>query len=76
MHKLFSTSLAGISGQLVEVEVDVITGMGQFTVVGLGDTAVQESRERVRAAVKNSGYSFPGGARITVNLAPADLRKK
>lgn len=76
MQKLFSASIYGISGQLVEVEVDVVTGMWQFTVVGLGDAAIQESRERVRSAVKNSGYGFPGGARITVNLAPADLRKK
>ncbi len=76
MQKLFSASIYGISGQLVEVEVDVVTGMGQFTVVGLGDAAIQESRERVRSALKNSGYSFPGGARITANLAPADLRKK
>ncbi len=76
MQKLFSSSIYGISGHLVEVEVDVITGMGQFTVVGLGDAAIQESRERVRSAVKNSGYAFPAGARITVNLAPADLRKK
>lgn len=76
MQKLFSASIYGISGQLVEVEVDVVTGMWQFTVVGLGDAAIQESRERVRSAVKNSGYGFPGGARITVNLAPADLKKK
>lgn len=76
MQKFFSSSLAGISGQLVEVEVDVVTGMGNFTIVGLGDTAIQESRERVRSAIKNSGYTFPGGARITVNLAPADLKKK
>ncbi len=76
MQKLFSSSIYGISGHLVEVEVDVITGMGQFTIVGLGDAAIQESRERVRSAIKNSGYSFPGWARITVNLAPADLKKK
>ncbi len=76
MQKLFSASIYGISGHLVEVEVDVIPGMGQFTVVGLWDAAIQESRERVRSAIKNSGYAFPGGARITVNLAPADLRKK
>ncbi|MBC7504057.1 YifB family Mg chelatase-like AAA ATPase [Candidatus Gracilibacteria bacterium] len=76
MQKLFSSSIYGISGHLVEVEVDVITGMGQFTIVGLGDAAIQESRERVRSAVKNSGYNFPAGTRITVNLAPADLRKK
>ena len=66
----------GIIGNLVEVEVDVVTGMWQFTIVWLGDTAIQESRERVRSAVKNSGYKFPGGARITVNLAPADIKKK
>lgn len=54
MQKLFSAALFGISGQFVEVEVDVVTGMGQFTVVGLGDAAIQESRERVRSAVKNS----------------------
>lgn len=66
----------GIHGNLVEVEVDVVTGMGQFTVVGLGDTAIQESRERVRSALKNAGFSFPNGSRITVNLAPADLKKK
>ena len=49
--------------------------MPSFTIVGLGDAAVQESRERIRTAVKNSGFSFPSG-RITVNLAPADTRKK
>jgi magnesium chelatase family protein len=76
MQKLFSASMYGISGQLVEVEVDVVTGMWQFTVVWLGDTAIQESRERVRSAVKNAWYKFPSGARITVNLAPADLKKK
>ncbi len=76
MQKLYSASLSWISGNLVEVEVDVVTGMWQFTVVWLGDTAIQESRERVRSAIKNSGFAFPGWARITVNLAPADLRKK
>lgn len=76
MQKLFSASITGILGHLVEVEVDVVTGMGAFAIVGLGDTAVQESRERVRSALKNAGYSFPWGARITVNLAPADLKKK
>lgn len=76
MRKLFSASMHGIIGNLVEIEVDVVTGMGQFTIVWLGDAAIQESRERVRSAIKNSGYVFPGWARITVNLAPADLRKK
>jgi len=76
MQKLFSASISGISGHIIEVEVDVVTGMGQFTVVWLWDTAIQESRERVRSAIKNSGYTFPGWARITVNLAPADMKKK
>ncbi|MDD2694145.1 MAG: YifB family Mg chelatase-like AAA ATPase [Candidatus Gracilibacteria bacterium] len=76
MQKLFSASIYGIHGNLIEVEVDVVMGIGQFTIVGLGDTAIQESRERVRSAIKNAGYSFPGGSRITVNLAPADIKKK
>lgn len=76
MQKLFSASIYGIHGNLIEVEVDVVTGIGQFMIVGLGDTAIQESRERVRSAIKNAGYSFPGGSRITVNLAPADIKKK
>jgi magnesium chelatase family protein len=59
---------------LVEVEADIAQGLPAFTVVGLGDTAVHESRERVRAAIRNSGLSFPM-KRLTVNLAPADLRK-
>lgn len=76
MQKLFSASMHGITGTPIEVEVDVKRGMGQFMIVGLGDTAVQESKERVRSAIKNSGFPFPSGARITVNLAPADVRKK
>lgn len=76
MQKLYSASMHGIIGNLVEVEVDVVTGMGQFNIVWLGDTAIQESRERVRSAIKNAWYKFPWWARITVNLAPADLKKK
>ncbi len=76
MQKLFSVSIYGVQWNIIEVEVDVVMGIGQFMVVGLWDTAIQESRERVRSAIKNSGYSFPGGSRITVNLAPADLKKK
>lgn len=76
MYTFFSTTFCGISGQLIEVEVDVINGMGQFSIVGLWDAAIQESKERVRSAIKNSGFKFPGGSRITVNLAPADIRKK
>ncbi len=74
LAKVYSSAVIGLEGVLVEVEVDIAQGLPAFTIVGLGDTAVQESRERVRAAVRNSGYSFPM-KRITVNLAPADLRK-
>jgi len=56
------------------VEIDVSAGLPSFSVVGLGDASVQESRDRVRAAVRNSGLSFPA-KRVTVNLAPAELRK-
>lgn len=69
-----SCAVIGLEGILVTVEADIALGLPAFSVVGLGDTAVQESRERVRAAVRNSGFSFPM-KRITVNLAPADLRK-
>ena len=64
----------GIDSKPVTVEVDIRRGLPAFTIVGLPDRAVRESRERVRAALKNSGFEFPDG-RITVNLAPADLRK-
>jgi magnesium chelatase family protein len=74
ISKVYSCAVIGLEGVLVEVECDVAQGLPAFTVVGLGDTAVQESRERVRAAIRNSGFVFPM-KRVTVNLAPADLRK-
>jgi len=67
--------VVGLEGAIVEVEVDIAAGLPAFTIVGLPDTAVQEARERVRAAIRNSGLTFPV-KRITVNLAPADLRKE
>ena len=70
-----SVALIGVDAVPVEVEVDVSNGLPAFTVVGLPDQAVSEARERVRAAVRNAGLPFPA-ARITVNLAPADLRKE
>jgi len=75
LAKVTGCALQGLDGALVEVEVDISPGLPSFTVVGLPDTAVQEARERVRAAVRNSGFSFPM-KRITVNLAPADLKKE
>lgn len=73
--RLKSVGLFGIESYMIEVEADVSTGLPAFDIVGLPDTTVKESRDRVRAAVKNSGFKFPVG-RITVNLAPADLKKE
>src|SRR5213593_1341098 len=67
-------ALAGVNAVEVAVEADIHPGLPAFTIVGLPDAAVQESRERVRAAIVNCGFEFPL-RRITVNLAPADLRK-
>jgi magnesium chelatase family protein len=69
-----SATLHGLDGRAIRVEVDVAPGLPGFTVVGLGDTAVHEARERVRGAIRNAGFVFPP-RRITVNLAPAELRK-
>ena len=70
-----SLGLQGISGYEVTVECFLSGGLPAFDVVGLGDTAVKEARERVRAAIKNCGAKFPV-SRITVNLAPANLKKE
>ena len=75
LAKVLSCAIVGLEGAVVEVEVDLASGLPAFTIVGLPDTAVQEAKERVRAAIKNSGCSFPQ-RRITVNMAPADLRKE
>jgi len=72
---VLSSALRGIEALIVEVEVDIANGLPQFALVGLPETAVRESRDRVRAALKNSGYDCPA-RRITVNLAPADLPKE
>ena len=76
LAKVTSCAVVGLDGALVDVEVDVSNGQPGFTIVGLPDAAVQESRERVRAAIKNSALAYPFNKRITVNLAPADLRKE
>ncbi|MDD5234425.1 MAG: YifB family Mg chelatase-like AAA ATPase [Syntrophales bacterium] len=73
--KVMSSTVVGIDSHPVTVEVDVSDGLPQFSTVGLPDPSVKESRDRIRAAVKNSGYSFPA-TRVTVNLAPADIRKE
>lgn len=75
ISKLCSAALLGVEAFLVEVEVDVASGLPSFNIVGLPDTAIQESRERVRSALTNSEFRFPM-QRITVNLAPADIKKE
>lgn len=75
LSRVKSHGLSGIGGFCVQVETDIANGLPAFEIVGLPDAAVKESRERVRAAIKNAGYIFPA-ARITVNLAPADMRKE
>src|SRR5210317_987652 len=75
LAKILSSAVIGVDGLLVEVEVDIAYGLPAFSTVGLPEGAVRESRERVKAAIKNSGYDFPN-RRITVNLAPADLKKE
>ena len=75
LAKVATCAVVGLEGVLVAVEVDIAPGLPAFNIVGLPDTAVQEARERVRAAIRNSGSVFPN-RRITVNLAPAHLKKE
>jgi magnesium chelatase family protein len=75
LARVHSCAIVGLEGAIVEVEVDTARGLPSFTIVGLPDAAVQEARQRVAAAVKNAGMTFPSG-RLTVNLAPASLRKE
>ena len=74
LSKINSCAVVGLDCEAVEVELDISPGLGNVTVVGLPDTAVKESKERVRAAIKNSGFNYPT-TRITINLAPADVKK-
>ena len=73
--RVLSAALVGVEATLVRVEVDIAPGLPAFNTVGLPDSAVRESRERVRTAIRNAGFAFPSD-RITVNLAPADVRKE
>ena len=75
LAKVLSSAVIGIDAYVVEVEVDISQGLPSFSTVGLPEGAVRESKERVKAAIKNSGYYFPSD-RITVNLAPADIKKE
>jgi len=75
LAKILSAGLLGLDAHLIEVEVDIGGGLPQFSIVGLPDATVRESRDRVRAALKNTGFVFPP-KKITVNLAPADIKKE
>lgn len=75
LARLRSASLFGVKASLVEVEVDVSFGLPTFNMVGLPDSSVRESRDRVRSAIRNSGFEFPAH-RVTINLTPADVQKR
>ena len=75
LSQILSCAIIGIEAHVVEVEVDISSGLPAFTMVGLPEAAVKESKDRVKSAIQNSGYSFPY-ERITVNLAPANIRKE
>lgn len=75
LAKVLSSAVLGVDAYVVDVEVDIALGLPTFNTVGLPDVAVKESRDRVKAAIKNSGFEFPA-KRITVNLAPADIKKE
>ncbi len=75
LSKVLSCSVIGIHGWLIQVEIDISFGLPVFSTVGLPDNSVRESKDRVKAAIKNCGYEFPN-KRVTVNLAPADIKKE
>lgn len=75
LARILSAAVVGLDAHLVEVEVDISGGLPQFSIVGLPDATVRESRDRIRAALKNTGFGFPV-KKVTVNLAPADLKKE
>lgn len=75
LSKVLSASIIGIDAYIVEIEVDISSGLPSFLMVGLPEGSIKEGRERIKSAIKNSGYRFPSD-RITVNLAPADIKKE
>src|SRR6476660_2637544 len=75
LAKVRSVALVGLDGHLIDVEVDIAGGLPQFSVVGVSLKKERESRDRVRSALKNTGFHFPA-KKITVNLAPADVKKE
>ena len=76
VSEIFTSATYGVDAYIIRVETHIEKGLHSFSVVGLPDNAVKESRERVSAAIKNSEFFFPSIKRITINLAPADVRKE
>src|SRR3989339_1362047 len=76
--KLYSAQVVGLEGQIIDVEIDLSRGFSNFTIVGLPDKSVEESKERINAAIKNIGREYPQkrNQRVIVSLAPADLKKE
>jgi magnesium chelatase family protein len=74
ISKVYSITVNGLESSLIEIEVDINQGLPSFTIVGLPDQGIQESKERLRSAMKSSNFRLPT-SRITVNLAPADIKK-
>ena len=72
--RVYGATILGLQGNMITVETDIANGLPAFEIVGMAATSVKESKERVRASMKNSGYEFPM-RRITLNLAPAELKK-
>src|ERR1700744_4911987 len=75
LARTFSVALVGVTGHLIEVEADIANGLPATILVGLPDTALREARDRIRAAIVNSGHSWPN-SKITVGLSPAALPKR
>src|SRR3989344_5203548 len=78
LAKVMSAQMSGLSADLVDIEVDISQGLHSFSIVGLPDKAVEESRDRISAAIKNSGFKSPqkGNMKVIVSLSPADLKKE
>ena len=74
VNKVTTATVIGLNAYKVSVETDVLNGLPGFSIVGLPDTAINEARDRVRSAIKNSGFTFPA-KKVVINLAPADLKK-
>jgi magnesium chelatase family protein len=75
LTQILSFATVGLDGECITVEIGSVLGESGITIVGLGDTAVQESKQRVRTALRSCGYKLPTGRSVVINLAPADLRK-